>query len=196
MGRNQVSGAWRTLVKVLDFGSLSKGVISDQSNNWSTYYVPGRVVLFLLETWASGEEGSSYRLLHLLQSVPRAPATAHPEPSAALASGCPLGQGAGVLGLNAAPERPERNHCILCYAVRRLAGWAALCGLAASDFSLPCPLPGSWVMSPRELWPLHGFSWGQRLGPESVPLGETWSDKQGGTKGSAIPQGLASVKLH
>lgn len=134
-------------------------------------------------------------LLHLLLSVP--PAACHCMSRAmlgALASSCPTECGTGGVGLKCSPE--GRREGMVPSAPVWVGGQDGLLpfGLAAPNFRSPLHPPGIRMMSPGEQWPLHGSSWGQKLGPESVPLGETWSDTPGRTKGLAAPQGSASVK--
>lgn len=112
----------------------------------------------------------------------------------ALASSCPTECGTGGVGLKCSPE--GRREGMVPSAPVWVGGQDGLLpfGLAAPNFRSPLHPPGIRMMSPGEQWPLHGSSWGQKLGPESVPLGETWSDTPGRTKGLAAPQGSASVK--
>lgn len=156
-----------------------------------------QVVTFLLETWASGGWGSAARTLSSISccQCPVLPAIARPgRRQVPWSQAAPQSVEPGVLDLNAAlkASMKERSPLLQC-------GWAGRMGCCLLGWLHPISgflytLQVIRMMSPGEQWPLHGSSWGQRLRPESVPVGETWSDTQGRTKGLAAPHGSACVK--
>lgn len=140
-----------------------------------------QVVTFLRKLAFKGVDYSCHDpFLHLPRSVPSATCQGLSRaPTECPAPRLPRRASSWCVGFNYSPEASVK--CPGCF----LLGWPA-----APNLRTPFRPPGNRMMSPGEQWPLHGSSWGQRLGQGPGPLGETWRDVQGRTKDLAAPRGL------
>lgn len=98
-----------------------------------------------------------------------------------LASGRPLGVELGRWS-SLQPQSPVCSDCTSATVGTGRQDGPPYFGLATPHSRSPLHPAGSRMMSRTEQWPIHGSSRDQRLGPELVPLGGTWSGVQGGTK--------------